>query len=70
MNSCWFQKEIALQIWTYLDIELINYNLDIIIDSRLKDGCCKKIGGKDYFILHSNNNNNNNNDTNNNNKIR
>ena len=42
-ETCWFQKEIAIILWSHLDASVLIFNYDAIVDPRLKGGCCKKV---------------------------
>lgn len=41
-SCCWYQREIALYIWSRLDRNLGLFNLDDDVDPRIKDGWCKR----------------------------
>ena len=40
-ETCWFQRETAVILWSHLDASVLTFNYDAIVDPRLKDGCCK-----------------------------
>jgi tetratricopeptide (TPR) repeat protein len=41
-SCCWYQREVALFIWSRLDKSLKTFNLDSEVDPRIKDGWCKR----------------------------
>lgn len=41
-SCCWYQREVALFIWSKLDRDLRTFNLDSEVDPRIKDGWCKR----------------------------
>lgn len=41
-SCCWYQREVALFIWSRLDKGLKTFNLDSEVDPRIKDGWCKR----------------------------
>jgi tetratricopeptide (TPR) repeat protein len=47
-----FLREIALFLWSSLDVELVLYNADDRVDPRLKDGWCKHADWADYMTPH------------------
>jgi tetratricopeptide (TPR) repeat protein len=47
-----FLREIALFLWSSLDVDLVLYNADDRVDPRLKDGWCKHADWVDYMAPH------------------
>ena len=43
LNCCWYQREIALYIWSRLDRNYNSFCIDDELDPRLKDGWCKRM---------------------------
>lgn len=41
-SCCWYQREVALALWSKLDKSLKTFNIENEIDPRVKDGWCKR----------------------------
>ena len=50
-ETCGFQREIAIILWSHLDASVLIFNYDAIVDPRLKDGCYKKVPWQEYMAL-------------------
>lgn len=41
-SCCWYQREVALALWSKLNKNLKTFNIENEIDARVKDGWCKR----------------------------
>lgn len=41
-SCCWYQREVALALWSKLNKSLKTFNIENEIDPRVKDGWCKR----------------------------